>query len=1237
MTLKRFLAACVVIASFGVGFYLSGGISLLPEEEETGGHAADAFSWWYGQRAAPYESIPVSAYQKAHRQFISSFGKKGDHRSIEDEGTTWRSLGPANFAGRILSLAIDPSSPNVIWAGSASGGLWKSTTRGIGANAWSYVETGFPTVAVSSLVIDPTNTSVMYLGTGEISLYKRPLIGTPGARASYGMGILKSTDGGSTWSQTSLTWTFADITAIPKIVINPRNTQTLYAATSEGTYKSIDGGDSWAKVHEVLMAMDIVINPVDTTVLYVVCGNAQSTSTVGLYKSTDAGGTWNRLSGGLPSADPLTFGRSALALSPSNPNVVYAGITNAGTYGIIGLYRTTDAGVTWMQRSTTAYVGGQGWYNNAVAVHPQNPDTLWCAGLDIYRSSNGGTLTRASRWTEGFSFFPPGGPEGSSVYAHADHHAIAIDPTNPRQLYFGNDGGVFASSDGGVTFEGRNGGLVTTQFYPGFANALNDSTIAVGGLQDNGTLKYTGSTTWRQIDFGDGGWCAIDPTNPLIIYDEYVYLALSRSTNGGSGFTGITNGLPTGSSNSNFVAPMVISRSHPTILYAGAKNVYKTTNRGDQWFSSNGATSLNGTKIAVIAVSATSPDTLLAATGSGALRDSPLFQVFASTNGGAVWTNVTGSLPSRYPTDIEFDEKASATAYLTYSGFGASHVFKTTNVGASWTDITSNLPDVPHQAVTIDSDDNSTLYVGNDLGVFRSTDEGASWEDFGSGMPMAMVLDLTISKANGALRASTFGNGVFERHLPRQPTLTLSSPAGGESYVSDEKTSILWDARFINAVRIEFTSDSGATWETIADSLAASSQSFEWTIPTVRSMECLIRISEESAAAVIDTSGSVFSIYVNPDIYRGWNLISLDRNLSDRAVSSVLPEAISNAFAFEGAYLVEDSLSTGAGYWVKFAAPQDLDFGGDEISADTIQLSEGWNLIGSLSSPMPVSDISTTPDDIIATAFFGYRGGYFMADTIASKRGFWVKSHQAGVMTLSSGNSLVTATKASLRDSWKKFAERDILATLSFRDASGYRQSLYLLHEGTATAEFELPPPPPSGSPDVRFVGDRYAAAVSERSRDKDVSVAIQGNIVEVELKYSGEHESVNISLESSEGTQLLSGEGKAFLVANQTALRVKIEHDRMSEVAADFSLDQNYPNPFNPSTIITYAVPNDGWVKLSIFDITGREVVRLVDGQKSKGSHEIRLNAHELSSGVYVYVLESVGRSLAKKLVIMK
>lgn len=742
------------------------------EEEE--GHAMEAMEWWYGTRAFPHAEIPKSAYYEAWRA-AKSLGSEAGTREVG-----WQAIGPDNVGGRALALAIDPENPNVLWCGTASGGLWKSTTGGAGAAAWTLIDTGFPTLSVSSILIQPSNPAIMYIGTGEMGRYGRGQVGTPGARDAYGLGVLKSTDHGVTWRETGLTWTLDQSRVVFAITMDGQNPYTLWAATSEGLYKTMDGGANWTLSHASLMAMDVVVDPRDGNRVWVSHGQLNGTPDPGIYRSTDGGVNWTMLGGGLPTTN---FGRTPLSIwtpAGSGPATLFAGVSDANTRQVVGLYKSTDDGTSWTRVSSTNWASSQAWYDNAIAVKPGDVSTILCAGLEVYRSTTGGGgLSKISRWDLGYyGVVPAGGPEGPSNYVHADAHAVVWSLTNPQTVYVACDGGVFKSTNNGTAWAGLNGGLQTTQYYAGLAVSSSPDLRVLGGLQDNGSVLYTGSPSWSKVFGGDGGYCGIAANDPDLLYEEYVYLDIYRSFDAGDNWSEI---YVSNSTEANFIAPFVVSDAAPQFIYAGTRSVLKSTNGGNSFAYADGNSNWNGTPMAVIGVSVTSPDTLLAATGSSAAG--AIFEMRRSTNAGASWTVVSAGLPNLFCTDITFHPTNGREVWCCFSGFGAPHVWKSTNAGLTWSDRTGNLPNIPAQSIAIDPDLPGWIYVGTDLGVFRTTNDGAVWADFNNGMPLAMITDLVRVPGTRLLRAATFGNGVYERDLPISTTGVAQAPAAEEQFI----------------------------------------------------------------------------------------------------------------------------------------------------------------------------------------------------------------------------------------------------------------------------------------------------------------------------------------------------------------------------------------------------------------------------------------------------------------------
>ncbi len=716
--------------------------------------AMQALQFWNAQRAYPEKQID-------DRLFSTAFEKvrfeKAAGQQLTGATDQWKEIGPHNISGRTLAVAVNPYNSGTIYAGSASGGLWRSFTKGKGANAWQRIPTGFPVLGVSSIALAPHDSNTIIIGTGEVYNQFSSVGGVTirTTRGSYGVGILRTTDNGVTWTKT-LDWNQGNLRGVQAVKFHPQYPRFVWAATTEGIYKSADTGKTWVNVSPIAMGTDLVFDPDDSLTVIAAHGNLGSTG-AGIYRTFDGGKTWNQLTAGLPS--PFG-GKIVFTQYQSSPNIIFASIGNGAVSGT-WLCKSTNYGTSWTTVSTFDYASYQGWYSHFVGVDPSNVMNVICGGVDLYKSVNGGTtLTKKSDWSAHyFGQIAVGGPEGPSNYSHADHHAIAYDPNNSNTIYFGNDGGVFCSTDGGETFEGRNGGYQSSQFYNGFSSAWLDSTVAIGGMQDNATAIYSGTTAWFRAIGGDGCMTAMSPTSSDTMYGSSQSLNIRRSSNRGLSFFSMS--IPSGNI-TGFVGPFALAESNPKILYAGRDKVYKTTNSGVNWNAVNGNIALDGNPVLAITVSPKSADTVYLTTAPVYSRG----RMYRSTNGGTSWTNITATLPDRYLIDIAVHPSDPSIVYVTASGFGTSHLYRSSNAGASWYAAGNGLPDVPTSAVAIDPFNTEHVYVGNDLGVYVSTNSGGSWASFNHGLfDAVLVMDLSVSRKNRALRAVTHGNGVYERKL----------------------------------------------------------------------------------------------------------------------------------------------------------------------------------------------------------------------------------------------------------------------------------------------------------------------------------------------------------------------------------------------------------------------------------------------------------------------------------------
>ena len=744
-----------------LGYYSFNDFSEIQPEIEKVSESYNALTFWAQVRAYPGKEIPEGKFKSALevKEMIQL-----NKTNSEANPAPWKMIGPHNTGGRTNALAFNPQNPNTIYAGSASGGLWVSYSGGTGIDAWHYISTNFPVLGVSYIALAPDDSNTIYIGTGEVYNYEAAGTGAAyrNTRGTYGTGILKTTDGGVTWEK-SLDWVYNDQHGVWAVKINPLNTNTVWAATTEGTYRSYDAGTTWQMVNNVVMAMDLIINPVDTNIILTGNGNFQSPQ-YGVWRSSDGGNNWIQITSGLPT----TYrGKIQLDVYNSNPDIMFASIGDGFEVGegASWLCRSTDAGLNWTVMTTTDYSQHQGWFSHDVAIDQSNPDRLIVIGIEVWKSINGGsTITQQS--FGGVTLGRPeiGNPdEGSGPgYVHSDAHVVIQHPTDMNTFYIGTDGGVFRTTDFGQTFEACNGRYQTTQFYNGTSSSQIDSLFAIGGLQDNSTVIYDGSLAWIRNIGGDGSWTAIDASNDNIIFASWQYLNVRKSTNGGINFS--TSVTPPGGSNPTaFIAPYKIAYGNSNIVYAGRNFIYKSTNGGSSWTTTNGGNTLDGNFAIAMDISYTNNNKVFVATAPSSTSRG---NIFRTDNGGTSWTNITGSLPDRFPADLAIDPNNDNIVYLTFYGFETPHIFKSTNSGTDWTDINDNLPDIPTPSVIVDPDNSDHIYIGTDLGVFVSTTGGGNWQDFNDGLPNSVqAMDLNICTVNNVLRVMTHGNGAFERKL----------------------------------------------------------------------------------------------------------------------------------------------------------------------------------------------------------------------------------------------------------------------------------------------------------------------------------------------------------------------------------------------------------------------------------------------------------------------------------------
>lgn len=672
--------------------------------------------WFYEQRMYPENFIPKDAYEKAYVQKENL--KKQTGYLLMSPFDTWTSVGPSpgfyfnwtNITSRMVSVKYDPANPGTIYIGAACGGIWKSVNGGATWTAKSDYEVS---LSSGSIAIDPSNTNIIYYGTGEA---------TYSGVSYYGRGLLKSTDAGINWINISSDLPLMSFTS--RIAIRPNNPGQLLAAMSwDGLFRSTNSGNNWTKILSG-RCDDVVFSPSGDTVYIIGSGTGYKISTNGGVSFSD-------------NATLIPAERNHIALCKSYPGIMYVSIYNSGD---ITVYKSTNAGANFTQIAVGQdFSGAQGWYDFYMHVNPSDPNTAYVGSIDIWRTTNGGS--NFINLTNGYG--------GGSV--HVDQHNLDFHPTDANQMVCVNDGGIWKSTNKGTTWTNLNTNLTLTQFYRIASDPSNASHI-LGGTQDNGTQRTTGTLNWAAAFGGDGGEVCFHVKNNNYILGESQNNGVVRSTDGGVSWYSAQNGL---SGNGAWIGPIISHTDSNGMFYTAREQVFKTTNWGADWFAISSGTS---GIINEMAISRSSSNIMYATCGRF---------IFKSTNRGYTYADVTNDLPDRAITSVSIHPDSSLVAIITFSGFGEGKIFKTTNGGSGWNNITGNLPDAPVNDALFyyPGMSTSTYYLANDVGVFVSNNNGQSWIELANGLPNTVIMHLDYHQTANKLRAGTHGRGVYEIQL----------------------------------------------------------------------------------------------------------------------------------------------------------------------------------------------------------------------------------------------------------------------------------------------------------------------------------------------------------------------------------------------------------------------------------------------------------------------------------------
>lgn len=650
--------------------------------------------------------------QRPHARHLGAYAPAG-------AGTPWFTIGPRNVNGRVKCLAVHPTDPDTLYAGAASGGVWKSTD---GGQSWRPLWDEQDTMAIGAVAIAPSAPDTVYAGTGEW---------TPGYVSFPGTGLFVSTNGGATWTQRS------GLTSrrVSQVLVSPTDANTIYVAGEDGFEQSVDGGVTWTTLHTGEIS-DAVMDPNDANKLYINVRND------GVYKSTDAGSNWSKLTSA-PSGASADWIRLAIGKSgASGSDLILA--KQAGT-----LYRSTDGGTSWTTLSGSHGYASYDTWCNLLSVAPDDDDVILAGGVSAEITTDGGSL-----WN-------------SLSGLHSDHHRAVFAPSDPSIVYTSNDGGVYRSDDKGATWTKVSDGLIITQFYD-VGSWSHIGTVVGGGAQDTGTNMTTGGLTWGNIFGWDGGYFVVHPTDPRTMYAEHQNTDVYKSTDGGTTWVSKSSGL---SGSTPWTGVLTMDPNAPDTLFVGTDRVFRTTDGcATSW--------------------ATSSQTLSGQVSSIAVAESDSNRVYAGTDGGKVyrsddngvtspWADKSSGLMARSVTDVVVDTGDADRVLVAFggtaSGSEAHSVFLSTDGGDSWTDISGDLPNVSVNALAFDPTHADTIYAGTDVGVFRTEDAGATWQAFDNGIPNVIVTDLVVDPGGELLIAATMGRGMYKISISgaTEPTVDL--------------------------------------------------------------------------------------------------------------------------------------------------------------------------------------------------------------------------------------------------------------------------------------------------------------------------------------------------------------------------------------------------------------------------------------------------------------------------------
>ena len=695
------------------------------------------------QRTYPNNVFDIKAYKSALNNAVT---RSQQQRRISQQ--SWTLEGPGNIGGRFNCIAVNPLNQNVMYAGSANGGVWKTNDN---ANSWVPIFDAIAYQAIGAIAINPNDTNDIWVGTGDLNI--------SGTMYS-GNGIYQSTDAGHSWNYLGL----ADSYIISAIIFNPANSNEVLVGTmgnaffrdnKRGVYKTINGGQSFTQtkyLNDSTGIIDMVQNPVTPSIIYATSFTRIRTERLSLYngtenylyKSTDFGQTWDQLSGGLPNG--VTHERLGIGISKSSPDILYA-LYSSSDLSTPLLYKTTDGGTNWLPVTINQFgkysYGGFGWYFGKIYVDPNDPNTLYIPATGLQYSVDGGVT-----WND-----------RAQYPVHADGHYIYFKSST--EFIYCTDGGLYRTTNGGNLWNDIEN-IPNNQFYAVTENKNNFGEYA-GGVQDNGSMYGNASVfnNYTRI-YGGDGFTVTYTNNPSLVYTETQYGNIVYDDNFPSGnFLGVNSD---NTQNYNWHTPYILSNFSEDTLFLAGQTVMRIDGAPGGAYTiispilNDTASPKRVSNISTINQSKLNRSVLYAGTADG--------KVWNTLDYGNTWNDITPfQSSSYYVTRVMPSPNNSATAYVTRSGYRDNDntplIFKTINDGTSWTNISGDLPLLAVNDIEIYPNNENIIFIANDAGVYVTTNGGINWERLGDNMPFVAVLDVQLNYNTHKIIAGTFGRSMY--------------------------------------------------------------------------------------------------------------------------------------------------------------------------------------------------------------------------------------------------------------------------------------------------------------------------------------------------------------------------------------------------------------------------------------------------------------------------------------------